>query len=191
LHPSAKKQQLRIQAKAARLQLSLYTRHQAALALVPAAKTVAVITQAQRIGLYLAHQSSGELDPWVLLQYLSPHKQCFLPLIQPDGSLRFAPYQANAKLQENCWHILEPCPQDNIHNSLPASALEIICVPVLLFDQQGYRLGMGGAYYDRSLQAIQQQQTRPYLLGLAYASAGVSTLPREPWDVRLDQVLAV
>ncbi len=56
---------------------------------------------------------------------------------------------------------------------------------------QGYRLGMGGGYYDATLAFMQHRRgwRKPRLVGLAYECQRVDTLPHEPWDMPLDAVL--
>ncbi|MFX5465008.1 5-formyltetrahydrofolate cyclo-ligase, partial [Acinetobacter baumannii] len=47
----------------------------------------------------------------------------------------------------NTWGITEPRGEQ----ILPASAIDLVFAPLLVFDQKGYRLGYGKGYYDRFL----------------------------------------
>jgi 5-formyltetrahydrofolate cyclo-ligase len=67
----------------------------------------------------------------------------------------------------------------------PTRRYDVIFVPVLGFDRGGFRLGMGGGWYDRWL----KMQPQAHKIGLAYSWAELRNLPHEPHDVRLDQVL--
>ena len=67
----------------------------------------------------------------------------------------------------------------------PEGSYDVIFVPVLGFDRGGFRLGMGGGWYDRWLKT----QPQAYKIGLAYVWAELQNLPHEPHDVPLDQVL--
>ena len=64
-------------------------------------------------------------------------------------------------------------------------------MPMVGFDLAGHRLGMGGGYYDRALavRRIRQRWTRPWLLGLGFATQCVDAIPAERHDVPLDAVL--
>ena len=64
-------------------------------------------------------------------------------------------------------------------------------MPLVGFDQQGYRLGMGGGYYDATLAFMQHRRLwrKPRLVGVAYECQRVETLPHDPWDMPLDAVL--
>ena len=59
-----------------------------------------------------------------------------------------------------------------------------LLVPCLGFNPQGYRLGYGGGYYDRTL----EQPPRPKTAGVAYACLQAA-FDNAPHDVALDVVL--
>ena len=61
-------------------------------------------------------------------------------------------------------------------------------MPLLAYDRDGYRLGYGGGYYDRSLRAL--RQTRPIVaVGLAYTEQLMQGLPRAEYDEPLDWIV--
>lgn len=69
---------------------------------------------------------------------------------------------------------------------LPERPFDLIVVPVLGFDRNNDRLGLGAGFYDRFL-ATQPQALK---IGLAYEWALLPDgLPREPHDIRLDEIL--
>lgn len=65
--------------------------------------------------------------------------------------------------------------------------LDLLILPLVAFDTEGYRLGMGGGFYDRSLASISHRQhwQHPRLLGVGHAFQQLDRVPREPWDVPL------
>ncbi len=69
--------------------------------------------------------------------------------------------------------------------SFPEERFDVVFVPVVGFDRDGFRLGMGGGWYDRWLAT----QPQAFKIGLAYAWAELQNLPREPHDVPLDVLL--
>ncbi|MDP2620848.1 MAG: 5-formyltetrahydrofolate cyclo-ligase [Hyphomicrobiales bacterium] len=70
----------------------------------------------------------------------------------------------------------------------PVVEPEVLLVPLLAFDREGYRLGYGGGYYDRTLTALRRQG--PILaIGLAFAVQEIPAGPRLDYDARLDWVL--
>ena len=86
---------------------------------------------------------------------------------------------------KNKFGILEP--KLNVQNVLPLDELDILFTPLVAFDKQGNRLGMGGGFYDRTLQNWQNASFIP--VGLAHQCQQVELLPIEAWDVPLHRIL--
>jgi 5-formyltetrahydrofolate cyclo-ligase len=72
-----------------------------------------------------------------------------------------------------------------------AQELDLILMPLVGFDDRGNRLGMGGGFYDRSLEFLRHRQhwRKPHLLGIAYDFQRVNGLTADPWDVPLQGVI--
>lgn len=69
---------------------------------------------------------------------------------------------------------------------IPEEPFDLIVVPVLGFDHENNRLGLGGGWYDRFLARQPQAET----VGLAYGWALVPEgLPVEPHDVPLRRIV--
>jgi 5-formyltetrahydrofolate cyclo-ligase len=133
---------------------------------------------AQRIALYLA--ADGEIDTAPLSELgRARHKELFLPVIKADNSLVFAEWRPDSVLSTNRFGIPEPPTQAR---RCPAQDLDIVFLPLVGWDLQGGRLGMGGGFYDRTLAGI----AGPLLVGLAHANQQVDCIPREEWDISLD-----
>jgi 5-formyltetrahydrofolate cyclo-ligase len=70
----------------------------------------------------------------------------------------------------------------------PGMAPRVMLVPLLAFDRDGYRLGYGGGFYDRTLTAL--RPAGPVLaIGLAFAVQEVPAVPRDASDRRLDWIV--
>jgi 5-formyltetrahydrofolate cyclo-ligase len=64
----------------------------------------------------------------------------------------------------------------------------VLIVPLLAFDSRGYRLGYGGGFYDRTLQALRAR--RPTLaVGFAFAAQEMDAVPIDETDQRLDAIV--
>lgn len=60
---------------------------------------------------------------------------------------------------------------------------QLLLIPCVGIDNQRYRLGYGGGYYDRTAAAL---AVRPVLVGVAFDCGRVATIGPQPHDVRLD-----
>ncbi|MCD6042311.1 MAG: 5-formyltetrahydrofolate cyclo-ligase [Burkholderiales bacterium] len=71
----------------------------------------------------------------------------------------------------------------------PADSQELTPDAVLLpmngWDRQGYRLGYGGGFFDRTLAAMPK---RPLVIGVSYELAKVDTIHPQSWDIPMDYV---
>jgi 5-formyltetrahydrofolate cyclo-ligase len=165
------------------------TPEQQQLAAVQAAERAlnfAPIQQAKKIALFLSFD--GELNTRPLIAKLWQHKQqVYLPVLHPfsEGQLLFIRYDEYTTLTPNRLRIPEP-PLD-IRNLATLSELDVLLVPLVAFDKQGQRLGMGGGFYDRTLQNWQQHGFLP--VGLGHDCQRVDDLPVAEWDVPLPAMI--
>ena len=112
-----------------------------------------------------------------------------LPLLHDDGRLRFAPWRPGDALVSNRHGIPEPDVAPEA--LLPAEAMALVVLPLVGFDRNGHRLGMGGGWYDRSFAFRLERRTRtapPWLVGAAFAVQQTDALAPADWDVALDAV---
>ena len=69
-------------------------------------------------------------------------------------------------------------------------APEILIVPLLAFDAEGYRLGYGGGFYDRTLERLRGARgKRPLAIGVAFSAQHVTRVPRDHYDQPLDWIV--
>lgn len=109
-----------------------------------------------------------------------------LPVLCEDDVLRFAPWRAGDTLVANRFGIPEP---DVARSSLlSATELALAVVPLVAFDADCHRIGMGGGWYDRTFAARVGNPGPPLLVGAAYEIQRVPRIDPAPWDVRLDAV---
>jgi 5-formyltetrahydrofolate cyclo-ligase len=73
----------------------------------------------------------------------------------------------------------------------PVALPSVILVPLLAFDAEGWRLGYGAGYYDRTLAELRRRllNARPLAVGIAYAAQEMTSLPHHAGDQRLDGVV--
>jgi 5-formyltetrahydrofolate cyclo-ligase len=63
---------------------------------------------------------------------------------------------------------------------------DAVFLPMNGWDAQGYRLGYGGGFFDRTLAAL---ATKPLTIGISYEMAKLDTIYPQPWDVPMDYVV--
>lgn len=158
----------------------------AALKLCEQVLTHPKIKQAQTIALFLSFD--GEIDTSPLISQLwALNKQVCLPVLHPfhRHHLLFLRYTPSTTLVKNRFNISEP--PLNVNAVIPLSNIDIIFTPLVAFDEQGQRLGMGGGFYDRTLENWQQKSFYP--MGLAHTCQQVAHLPIANWDVPLPEII--
>ncbi len=146
---------------------------------------------ARHIALYL--HGDGEVDLSLLINKLHSYKKkCYLPVIlsRQRATMAFAPYERHTRLRKNCFGILEPVYQKKQLKT--ARQLDLVLTPLVAFDAQGNRMGMGGGFYDRALQHLGTQQRRflkPIVIGVAHEVQRVAQLQSHHWDIPLDAIV--
>lgn len=66
---------------------------------------------------------------------------------------------------------------------------EIMLVPLAAFDERGQRIGYGAGYYDRAITNLRAKGIVPRLIGIAFDCQKVDSVPAEPHDVPLSEIL--
>lgn len=141
--------------------------------------------RSRRVAAYLA--ADGEIDPAPLLECAwARGKIVYLPVLDPlRDRLWFAPYRPGDELARNRFGIPEPVSTNR--RRMTPWALDLVLMPLVAFDTNGARLGMGGGFYDRTFAYVRTRRRwrKPRLLGLAYEFQKVAALPHRPWDIPL------
>lgn len=178
--------QLRQQIRKTRANLTALQQQQAEDSITQQVLALIEERNAQHIALYLSFD--GEISTDKLIKILwAQGKQVYLPVLHPfnPNHLLFLRYLPDTPMCQNKFGIWEP--KLNVQNVLPLDELDILFTPLVAFDKQGNRLGMGGGFYDRTLQNWQNSSFIP--VGLAHQCQQVEQLPTEAWDVPLHQIL--
>ncbi|MFK7915853.1 MAG: 5-formyltetrahydrofolate cyclo-ligase [Pseudomonadales bacterium] len=141
----------------------------------------------RQAGLYFS--TSEELDSGPILDYLLTRNVIVgLPAItdRKAGTMVFRRHHKGAPLTTGALGLSEPLATAT---ELAIADFDLLFMPLVAFDDQGHRLGMGGGFYDRALGAV-AGAARPVLIGLAHSvQHSESPLPNAEWDIPLDAVL--
>jgi 5-formyltetrahydrofolate cyclo-ligase len=103
-----------------------------------------------------------------------------LPVVVEKGRpLEFRAWRPGAPLERGVWNIPIPATREVVR---PTALL----VPLVGFDAQGYRLGYGGGYYDRTLAAM---SPKPLTIGIGYELGRLATIHPQPHDIPMDAIV--
>lgn len=126
---------------------------------------------------------AGELDLRPLLEALHARGcVCGLPVVVGrNAPLVFRSWEPGVTLVTSRFGIAEPAADR------PEVRPQHALVPLLAFDDDGYRLGYGGGFYDRTLALLRADGAGPLTaIGVGLEAQRRPALPREPFDERLD-----
>ncbi len=129
---------------------------------------------------------AGELPLNILMSRLGQHARYCLPMLQPDRTLRFAPWSAGDAIVLNRYGIPEP---EHGADSLSANMLDVVLLPLLGFTRKGHRIGTGGGWYDRSFAFRRQGPAPPLLIGIGFSCQQIDAYDAQEWDVPLDVIV--
>lgn len=164
--------------------LSPYQQQQASKRIAYQLAKTTAFKNAKKIGFYQA--SDGEINPQYLLKLAyAQGKSCYLPVLRrfPKFELGFIKVSPYCRLHRHRFGMKEP----KNGRKLFIYQLDLVCMPLVGFDRQCHRLGMGGGFYDRSL--ANNKNPKLMKLGLAHNCQQVDILVNQRWDVPLDGVL--
>jgi len=141
---------------------------------------------AKRVAAYFAVNGEIDLTP-VIEDAWARGKQVYLPNLDRK-TLRFSPYFDGQTMRINRYRLPEPDVGDD--EMLEPAELDLVLAPLVVFDDAGNRIGMGGGYYDRSFAFRKLPgNNEPILIGVAHELQRVDRLVPEEWDVPLDKVV--
>ena len=100
-------------------------------------------------------------------------------VVAPKTPLLFREWHPGVQVQRGVYDIPYPV-------GSPAVRPDTVLLPMLGFDDAGYRLGYGGAFFDRTLAAI---AVKPVVIGIAYELAHLDTIYPQPYDIPMDWVV--
>lgn len=135
-----------------------------------------VLQRAHAVMAYMAF--SNEISLGSLMRRFAG-KRWIIPRIlkKPEPHLVLHPYDP-ARLVRHPFGMLEP---DAGLPVIEPCELDLVLVPGLAFDRRGFRLGLGGGFYDRFLLHVTATT-----VGIVYAALIVDRVPDDPHDRRVD-----
>ena len=111
-------------------------------------------------------------------------KTLSFPVIKRDSTeLIFIKSNPNTNFKLGKYNIPEPTNENE--ETLP----QLFFVPCLGFDLNGYRLGYGGGFYDKTFAKLRKLNLKFYTVGFAFDEQKQNKIPIDGFDYKLDFVL--
>jgi len=165
--------------------LSLQQRMNHDLAIQKHMLTLVQTQGARKIACYWPFNGEPDLIP-LCRDLLDEGCEIALPVISENerGSMQFFSWQKDTQLIKNRFGIFEPTTNAPVR----ISEFDILIIPLVAYDLEGNRVGMGAGYYDRYLEALRTQQA-PLRVGAAYSLQELAAIERNKWDIPLHGIV--
>jgi 5-formyltetrahydrofolate cyclo-ligase len=123
----------------------------------------------------------GEFDVrGIARQHLASGGQVALPVIvQKSAPVEFWSWHPGMPMQKGVWDI--PTPKER-----EVLTPDAVLVPLVGFDECGFRLGYGGGYFDRTLAAAAE---RPFAIGLGSEDSLLQTIHPQAHDIAMNLIV--
>jgi 5,10-methenyltetrahydrofolate synthetase len=131
------------------------------------------------IGIYWPFQ--GEFDPRHAMRHFRDRgATAALPeVVQRAAPMQFRSWWPGVHMARGVYDIPVP-----VGTALVVP--QALLIPPVGFDAQGFRLGYGGGFYDRTLASL---PPRPLTIGVAFELARVDSIRPQPFDLAMDYVV--
>ena len=103
-----------------------------------------------------------------------------LPVVEEKAQpLVFYEWKPGAKMTRGVSNIPVPAKKN-------AMKPDVLLAPLVGWDRQGYRLGYGGGYFDRTLAALKSPR---FVIGVGLQATELKTIFPQPHDIPLDMII--
>ncbi|HEX6923530.1 MAG TPA: 5-formyltetrahydrofolate cyclo-ligase [Bacillales bacterium] len=138
--------------------------------------------QAGVIGMTMSTKDEIDTKPIIRTAW-AEEKRIAVPKADSKAKMMdFREIHSFGQVEEAFAGILEPMPDQT--ESISSEKLDLLVVPGLIFDQNGYRIGFGGGFYDRFLSKYRNQT-----ISFAFEMQMVDRVPVESFDLPVDIIV--
>ena len=131
-------------------------------------------------------EKNREIDTWLIFKRIwqdFPGLTTLTSRVDFDkATLETVAFSAETKLVFNRWHVLEPAP-DVSAQAIEPELIDIVLIPLLAFDEKGFRVGYGKGFYDKFLSLCRRDVLK---IGLSYFPAVEEISDVEEFDVKIN-----
>lgn len=123
----------------------------------------------------------------IILRAWRMKKRIFVPGTHEGTRLTFREIRPDSEFSNGPFGIQEPVGGQVMEPGM----FDMVITPVVAFDSENRRIGMGGGYYDRTFSFLRHRKSflKPKLVGVAFALQRVEQIAPNPWDIRLFRVI--
>jgi 5-formyltetrahydrofolate cyclo-ligase len=179
---------IRRQMRSARIALSQGEQRNAARSLARHVCRLPAFRHARSIAIY--YPCGGEIDPRPIASLARRlGKRVLLPRLtggRGAAAMRFGLWESGTPMRNNRFSIPEPITR----RSWRAGEIDLVLMPLVAFDADGNRLGMGGGYYDRTFARLRLcgNWRRTRVIGVAHDCQQTTRFLPALWDVRPQRI---
>lgn len=131
------------------------------------------------LGCYWPFRREYDCIPLMRRVVEAGHQVALPVVIRKNHPLEFRPWTPQTKMEAGVWNILHPAEGPNVQ---PAALL----IPLVGFDMQGYRLGYGAGFYDRTIATFAKP---PLKIGVGFELQRMDTIFGQPHDIPMDFIV--
>ena len=151
------------------------------LKIVDSVRTLPEYHSAKAIACYVNKGSEVQTQP-LIQKSLALGKRVLVPVVERGSrELLFSEITNLSELIPSHFGIHEPDPA--LTRPRPLSTAQLVFVPGIAWDNEGYRLGWGRGYFDTALRQMPDNSTS---IGLSFELQLLDRLPREQFDLPVD-----
>lgn len=159
-----------------RRQTSQADRQTATTALTAHLRQVLAERRYDTIAVYWPIRGEPDLRP-LMAELVEAGKTVLLPVVlEKNAPLVFHPWHPGCEMVRGIWNILVPANGRRL-------APQVVISPLVGLDEQLFRLGNGGGYYDRTLASL---EVKPFVIGAGFDFCRMKTIFPMPWDIPMD-----
>lgn len=126
------------------------------------------------------HALKDEVRTQDFIEKWHKDKEIWLPVVE-GMDIRLKRYEGADRMRGGALQVMEP---DTNEYQEDYNRIDLVVVPGVAFDGQGYRLGRGKGFYDRFLPKVKAPK-----IGVCFPFQFVDWVPHDAWDVPMDEVL--
>jgi len=142
-------------------------------------------TEAHNVMLYVSFGSEVMTKP-IIDDLLSRGKRVFIPVTVPKTKALIVSELKSYEDDLVVGHFGVMEPKEEALRPVEPSILDLVIVPGVAFDRNGYRIGYGGGYYDRFIPRLPQKTTT---VSLAFDMQLIEKIPTSEYDMAVEYII--